>query len=1567
MTGGILQLVAKGTDDMYIINKPQITYFKCVYRRYSNFSITQERLAINGDLQFGKSSTVKIKRLADLINKMYLVLELPEIEVEYDKFTYSKLEDICTSVGISLPLLYQSYMLMFFLIEGAKYNKSDIVDKIFYDDIINIVMDYRITLYRDIISLMEQLISDLQAQEKTYNQTQLNKYLNPAISVIPPLESSFKKLPYTYKLYNDIILNLSLTNDFYDPAYTVYNYIYELYNNVANDVYIITNTEKVIDCIYNNIQKLKYSLNDNFITLILGYQPLYIIESYVYPRVIQSTYIGENLNTIDAFKNIKITTSINTNTKLLTSFKNNISYYDNLDIYLTVALYLNNTAEAYNESYYDANSVKNTIISIINNTLNTNLNQFIKILDVLNYFKFSSRQNININRTKILHYGMFYQMNQQGLIYILKNDTDKNIFFYDNNYSNLKPGDFYPNWLKQNVNIFFNNISNSFIGLDEANAYNFIQYYNDAAFMDFLNMNPLDNNNDHLSVIFKTNNIINPLASQVTNSISFSIINMNYTILDNRIKYLDFIPFNVVVHVKKLFSHTGSNSYFNNSLIVWTTDRMNTQTVAYLNFLNIYTGLVSDTLKKTANYIYDNTVNIPTATNLITHILTPPKTYDKTTFLLNIVNIIPDIAPYMDYLGYLYVSPYYINTVTQNNIPKYLFQLDAVIILMACDIIYDLIKAQNNITDVNFPLNELIKSVIKMLKLYLLINNDFPAYATPLDTSLYNHIITPVISAYIGKTPYDIQNDNINNFNYIHRLSSILNIILRYEMSLFDNLFQTKILSTNYNREYTTIYDNLNNPVEILSQSATIGIGKTMQQAYELFISYFINNRLGINTAQTTPVEPILNNLSYYNIDLLDTIYIVASQTHITNEIYNKISVIKNNIAQYSVFDNFKNIININNASHYYDTLFNILSFGLNNLNFQYQNINNIQTVTITNVAYSSPVIAPTDGLVCILYKTYITEHNLLSVIMGNVYNELQCVPLETGVILQCGYTYTDFADDIKRFNDSITHYSYNGVFDILIHIEQLLRRNNLSTFPVQYYRNILNINFKIYIHSELTTFPYNISTNGNNIDANTLKSISPTNLIGELYTLQQRQDAFNSTNLLGGLYTLEQRQDVFNFTNADIVNKYNSFSTIQDILKFILDTIIKTLIGTTEVFFLFNDTNTITNLNSLNLYYTEKIKLYNSYLDLLTENSSSTTFNNSHIYNRLIILRSTLDSPVIPNFAWSNYIGYNIIDTITIKIGDQNIDSHTGIYMYLDYLLNKKKNQENGINIMLGNVPELTTFNNIPKNNYLLYIPLRFWFCKYFNTSLPLISLQHTEVKIIVKLKQLTDVAYWDKIDTRIKYTDTIKSYFLANYICLDSEERTQFATSKHEYLIDTIQHNGTIIHNVDNITDNISRVKLVFSNMCKDLIWIAKFSKNQMNETEMKYNILNWNDFAFNSPKEYIRELQISFNGTYRENWKKYGYYNAVQPYYRGYSSLTDNIFLYSFSLYPQQLQPSGAVNLDKLSDVSLCINISDKAYDMLLNKTHLLQWDIYCHSSNILRIMSGMAGLAFFGSQD
>ena len=82
--GGLLQLVAQGKQDVYLTGNPQVTWFKMVYRRYTNFSI--ESLAIPFDSQpdFGRRITVLIPRKGDLLGRLMLEIELPAI---YDSIT----------------------------------------------------------------------------------------------------------------------------------------------------------------------------------------------------------------------------------------------------------------------------------------------------------------------------------------------------------------------------------------------------------------------------------------------------------------------------------------------------------------------------------------------------------------------------------------------------------------------------------------------------------------------------------------------------------------------------------------------------------------------------------------------------------------------------------------------------------------------------------------------------------------------------------------------------------------------------------------------------------------------------------------------------------------------------------------------------------------------------------------------------------------------------------------------------------------------------------------------------------------------------------------------------------------------------------------------------------------------------------------------------------------------------------------------------------------------------------------------------------------------------------------
>ena len=80
MGGGLMQLVAYGAQDIYLSGNPQVTFFKVMYRRHTNFAIESIQQPFNGGTpDFGNSVTATISRNGDLIWKMYLVLDLPTL------------------------------------------------------------------------------------------------------------------------------------------------------------------------------------------------------------------------------------------------------------------------------------------------------------------------------------------------------------------------------------------------------------------------------------------------------------------------------------------------------------------------------------------------------------------------------------------------------------------------------------------------------------------------------------------------------------------------------------------------------------------------------------------------------------------------------------------------------------------------------------------------------------------------------------------------------------------------------------------------------------------------------------------------------------------------------------------------------------------------------------------------------------------------------------------------------------------------------------------------------------------------------------------------------------------------------------------------------------------------------------------------------------------------------------------------------------------------------------------------------------------------------------------------
>lgn len=90
MPSGLIQLVRYGSQDIFFTGNPQITYFKTVYRRYTNFAMDTVRqdfrnidtsLLVNTE----RKLRTKVERYGDLVHDIYFVFSLPKIKSSGDR------------------------------------------------------------------------------------------------------------------------------------------------------------------------------------------------------------------------------------------------------------------------------------------------------------------------------------------------------------------------------------------------------------------------------------------------------------------------------------------------------------------------------------------------------------------------------------------------------------------------------------------------------------------------------------------------------------------------------------------------------------------------------------------------------------------------------------------------------------------------------------------------------------------------------------------------------------------------------------------------------------------------------------------------------------------------------------------------------------------------------------------------------------------------------------------------------------------------------------------------------------------------------------------------------------------------------------------------------------------------------------------------------------------------------------------------------------------------------------------------------------------------------------------
>ncbi|ARF11179.1 NCLDV major capsid protein [Klosneuvirus KNV1] len=221
--------------------------------------------------------------------------------------------------------------------------------------------------------------------------------------------------------------------------------------------------------------------------------------------------------------------------------------------------------------------------------------------------------------------------------------------------------------------------------------------------------------------------------------------------------------------------------------------------------------------------------------------------------------------------------------------------------------------------------------------------------------------------------------------------------------------------------------------------------------------------------------------------------------------------------------------------------------------------------------------------------------------------------------------------------------------------------------------------------------------------------------------------------------------------------------------------------------------------------------------------------------------------NPVIPSaelgskFAWVKRLGYALIANVELEIGGSRIDKHYGTWLDIWYELARDPatSKERGFDHMIGDVPELVTYDSAPKPYYKMFIPLKFWFNRHYGLALPLIALQYHEVRLNF---EFTPVNYLIVANDAFKANDMRQlgmkdATLLIDYIYLDSEERRRFAQVGHEYLIEQLQFTGT-----EAVTSPNGKYKLDFNHPSKELYWAMKNGNYITGKKFVFYTAADW-----------------------------------------------------------------------------------------------------------------------------
>lgn len=187
-----------------------------------------------------------------------------------------------------------------------------------------------------------------------------------------------------------------------------------------------------------------------------------------------------------------------------------------------------------------------------------------------------------------------------------------------------------------------------------------------------------------------------------------------------------------------------------------------------------------------------------------------------------------------------------------------------------------------------------------------------------------------------------------------------------------------------------------------------------------------------------------------------------------------------------------------------------------------------------------------------------------------------------------------------------------------------------------------------------------------------------------------------------------------------------------------------------------------------------------------------------------------------------------------------------------------------------------------------------------------------------------------------------------LVNYIFLENDERSFFYNNNHQYIIEQTQYLSKQISSIYN------NILLNFVNPVSEIIWTLQLTNSYNNKDYSNYTT----SVIAKEGILPIKLCQLIFNG-YEILTQRTGEYCSLIQMLESHTHTPrfNGIYVYSFCLKPENLQPSGSCNMSRIEQAYL--NLVLNPY-ININNTGVLK--IYARNYNVLQIVNGIVEVLF-----